>query len=248
MADANNSLDLSPPASDDDEVADLSTLDYAVIPPLERIASATVEKEKGNTLFAAGDYKGAWKQYDRAFVYIYTSKEEWEAIGASGRLAINRFKLPCHLNRGLCRLRAGEGLDNALWDFSEALLIEPGSAKGMYRRGCVLMRLVREEMGKEGSGETWDLEKAERRAGDARKDLVAAAKAVPGDKAIRDALEELKGVREELREQRRMYAKEQKELFSSFIGNLDKDNARLEEAEEQGLLADLPPLEKVRIV
>lgn len=251
MADS-NSLEWSPepsPANSEDnevEVADLSTLDYDVVTPLERIAAAENEKLKGNALFAKGRYKDAWAQYDKAFVNIYTSKEEWEAIGASGRLAINRFKLPCHLNRGLCRLRANEGLENALWDFSEALLIEPTSAKGMYRRGLVGMKIVEREMAKEGS-ERWDLEKTELRAADARKDLVAAAKAVPTDKAIREAIEELKKVKEVLRGHRKKYATDQKKLYSSFISNLDKDNARLAEAEEKGLLADLPPLEKVRI-
>jgi hypothetical protein len=225
----------------------LSTLDYAVSTPTERIANASKEKEQGNKLFAAGKYEAAWKQYDKAFVHIYTSKEEWEAIGRSGRDAINLFKLPCHLNRGLCRLRANDGLENALWDFSEALLIDPSSSKGKYRRGLVLTRLVRQEMKKDSKGETWDLDKAERRAADARSDLVAAAKAVPSDKSIRDALDDLKVVRDELRAHRQKYRKDQKELYSSFIANLDKDNARIKEAEEQGLLKDLPPLEKIRI-
>lgn len=235
------------PDPDDEEPADLSTLDYAIITPDERIANATKEKLKGNKLFAAGKYKEAWKQYDKAFVHIYTSKEEWEAIGPSGRKAINQFKLPCHLNRGLSRLRANEGIENALWDFSEALLIDPSSAKGRYRRGLVLTQLARDDMAREEEGETWDLEKAERRAVDARADLVAAAKAVPSDKSIRDALEDLKVVREELRRHRQKYTSDQKKLFSSFISNLDRDNTRLQEAEEQGLLADIPPLEKVRI-
>lgn len=225
----------------------LGKLDYEVSTPMERIANATKEKEAGNKLFATGKYEAAWKQYDKAFVHIYTSKEEWEAIGKSGRAAINQFKLPCHLNRGLCRLRANDGLENALWDFSEALLIDPTSAKGMYRRGVVLARLVKVELEREDRGESWDLDKAEKRAAQAREDLVTAAKAVPTDRAIREALDDLKAIREKLRGYRQKYMKDQKELYSSFISNLDKDNARIKEAEEKGLLNDLPPLEKIRI-
>jgi tetratricopeptide (TPR) repeat protein len=197
-------------------------------------------------LFKLGEFEAAWKQYDKAFVHIYTSKEEWEAIGQPGRDEVNLFKLPCHLNRGLCRLRKDD-LDNALWDFSEALRIDGASAKGHYRRGLVLTRIVQREMAKEGDGEHWDLDKALSNADEAKGDLVFAAKAAPADKSIRDAILELKYVREELLEHRRKYRADQRRLYSSFITNLDRDNARIKEAEEQGLMADLPPLEHVRI-
>lgn len=117
----------------------------------------------------------------------------------------------------------------------------------MYRHGIVLTRLVEADLAKEEAGESWDLDKAEKRATDARSDLVGAAKAVPTDKSIRAALEELQVLRKALRVHRQNYRKDQKELYSSFISNLDKDNARITEAEEQGLLKDLPPLEKIRI-
>jgi hypothetical protein len=159
---------------------------------------------------------------------------------------INQFKLPCHLNRGLCRLRKDD-LDNALWDFSEALRIDSASAKGHYRRGLVLTRLVQREMAKEAEGEHWDLDKALSNADEAKGDLVFAGKAAPADKSIRDAILELRSVREELLEHRRRYRADQRRLYSSFITNLDRDNARITEAEEQGLMADLPPLERVRI-
>lgn len=227
-------------------VKQLSTLDYSITTPSERIANATKEKQNGNKLFAGGEYEKAWKQYDKAFVHIYTSKEEWDAIGPEGRNAINQFKLPCHLNRGLCRLRKGD-LDNALWDFGEALRIDSTNAKGRYRRGVVLTQIVQREMAKEMTGEMWDIEKGESRCADARADLVVAARAVPTDKSIRDALDELKLVREELRTYRRKYDSDEKKLYSSIISNMDKENERLQQVEEEGLLADLPPLERVRI-
>eukprot|EP00171_Calliarthron_tuberculosum_P005425 IDg5425t1 len=82
-----------------DEPADYGELDYDYTLVSDKIAAGTKAKEAGNDLFRKGDYEAAWKQYDRAFVHIYTSKEEWEAIGVEWRGAINSFKLPCHLNR-----------------------------------------------------------------------------------------------------------------------------------------------------
>lgn len=221
-------------------------MDYAITTPAERIANATKEKEKGNKLFANGEYEAAWKQYDKAFVHIYTSREEWEAIGPQGRADINKFKLPCHLNRGLCRLRRDD-LDNALWDFSEALRIDPCSTKGHYRRGLVLSRLIRRELAKGDQGENWDLDTTENYAVEAKKDLMQAAKAVPSDKSIRDALDDLKCLQDVLRDHRRKYNTDQKKMYASFVANLDKDNQRVKDAEESGLLADLPELERIRI-
>lgn len=111
----------------------------------------------------------------------------------------------------------------------------------------MLTRLVQREMAKEESGEMWDLDKAEERCAEARTDLMAAARAVPADRPVRDALEALKEVRDQLRAHRRKYDVDEKMLYSSIISNLDKENARLKQVEEDGLLADLPPLERVRI-
>lgn len=231
---------------ENEEPADFSELDYDYSSVQEKISAGLVEKEKGNALFAKGEYEAAWKQYDRCFVHIYTSKEEWEAIGEQGRYSINQFKLPCHLNRGLCRLRKDD-LENALWDFSEALRIDPNNVKGRYRRGIVFIGLVRADMAKQDSGELWDLDNAEKKADDARKDLMLAVKLAPNDVAIRNALDELKGVREELAKHRKIYRRNQKKLYSTFISNLDRENQKISEAEEKGLFEDMPKLERIRI-
>lgn len=231
---------------EDEEPADYGELDYDYTSVSEKIEAGIAEKEKGNKLFAKGQYEDAWKQYDRAFVHIYTSKEEWEAIGPEWRQAINDFKLPCHLNRGLCRLRKDD-LDNALWDFSEALRIDPTNTKGLYRRGVVLTRVIKREMAKEEHGEVWDLDKADKRAADARKDLIQAAKQQPNDINIRKSLDELKSVREELAEHRKKYRKDQRKLYSNLISNLDRDNQKLAEEEDKELFEDMPKLERIRI-
>lgn len=234
--------------SDDpaDEPADFSELDYDYSSVQEKIAAGLKEKAKGNALFAKGEYEAAWKQYDRCFVHVYTSKEEWEAIGKQGRADINNFKMPCHLNRGLCRLRK-QDLDNALWDFSEALRIDPNNAKGLYRRSVVLIGLIKRDMAKQDTGELWDLDVAEGKAEDARKDLMKAVKLAPNDIGIRKAFDDLKQVRDQLVEHRKKYRADQKKLYSRLISNLDKDNQKLREAEENGLFDDMPRLERLRI-
>lgn len=229
-----------------EEPADMGELDYDYSTVDEKIAAGLVEKEKGNKLFAQRDYEAAWKQYDRCFVFMYTSKEEWEAIGSEAHKKMNNFKLPCHLNRGLCRLRK-EDFDNALWDFTEALRIDPVNPKGLYRRAMVLIGIVKKDMAKQGTDELWDLDTSENRADDAKKDLLKAVKLVPNDVAVRKAFEDLKAVKEQLAVHRKKYSQDQKKLYSTLISNLDKDNQKLREAEEEGLFKDMPRLERIRI-
>lgn len=229
-----------------EEPADLGELDYDYSSIEEKIAAGLVEKEKGNKLFAKHDYEAAWKQYDRCFVHIYTSKEQWEAIGSEARQSINNFKLPCHLNRGLCRLRKND-LQNALWDFSEALRIDSSNPKGLYRRAVVLIGIIRADMAKQDTGELWDLDLAEKRVEDAKKDLLQAVKLVPNDVGVRKAFDDLKEVREQVAVHRKKYRQDQKKLYSKLISNLDKENQKLQEAEEDGLFTDMPRLERIRI-
>lgn len=228
-----------------EEPADLSELDYDYTSVQDKIAAGLREKEKGNTLFAQGKYEAAWKQYDRCFVHVFTSKEEWAAIGSEGRKAINNFRLPCHLNRGLCRLKKNE-LTDALWDFTEALRIDEHNAKGLFRRGTTLIKMVQAEMAKEGTDQLWDLDEAENKADDAKNDLHKAVRIVPGDLNVRKALDELKQMKQQLVEHRKRYRQQQKKLYSTFVSNLDRDNKKLAEAEED-LCKDMPSLERVYI-
>ncbi len=245
---ADSKVDHNPGEYDprNEEPADYGELDYDYTSVSEKIAAGTKAKEAGNVLFRKGEYEKAWKQYDRAFVHIYTSKEEWEAIGQEWRDAINAFKLPCHLNRGLCRLRRDD-LDNALWDFSEALRIDPENAKGLYRRALVLTRTVRGEMAKDKAGEVWSLDKADADVETAKGDLMKAVKLEPNDVNVRKALVDLKEVRQQLAEHRKKYRREQKALFSNLISNLDRDNQRKKEEEDKEIFKDMPKLERIRL-
>ncbi|KAI0557703.1 peptidylprolyl isomerase-like protein [Gracilaria domingensis] len=229
----------------EDEPADLGELDYDYSSVQDKIAAGLREKEKGNRLFAQGKYEQAWKTYDRCFVHIYTSKEEWAAIGSDGRRAINKFKLPCHLNRGLCRLRKNE-LKDALWDFSEALRIDESNAKALYRRAITLTNMVRADMAKEGTDQLWDLDVAEKRAEDAKHDLYKAVRLVPNDLDVRKAIDDLKDDRRKLAQHRKRYRQKQRQLYSTFVSNLDRENQKIAEAEEN-VYADMPNLERVYI-
>ena len=197
-------------------------------------------------LFRQGKYEEARKTYDRAFFYIYSSKEEWEALGPEGRKDINQFKLPCHLNRGLCRLRCSD-FKNAHWDFSEALSIDPENVKGFYPRRLTQLRMCQGEVAKEEKGEWWDLEKVEQQAEESRKDLYRACRSVPRDMDIRQAIKELKALREELAVHRKNYNADRRKLYSLFVANLDKDNRRKQRIEDEDLFKDMPDVERIRI-
>lgn len=233
-------------SADDEEPADLGELDYDYSSISEKISAGLKEKEKGNALFAKGEYEKAWKQYDTCFIHVYTSKEEWIAIGSEGQAAINEYKVPIHLNRGLCRLRK-QHLDDALWDFNEALRIDGRNPKALYRKGVVLTKLVERDMSKESTDELWDLDLATGRAKEAREALTQAARLSPNDVNVRNALNELKRVREQLAKHRKKYRADQKELYSTFISNLDKSNRKMSQTEEKAVFEDLPELERVRI-
>lgn len=231
---------------EDEEPADMGELNYDYSSLSEKIGAGLREKEKGNALFAKGEYEKAWKQYDTCFIHVFTSKEEWVAIGPEGQAAINEYKVPIHLNRGLCRLRK-DHLDDALWDFNEALRIDAKNPKGLYRKGVVLTKIIQRDMAKEGTDQLWDLDIAVDRAKESREILMEAAKLSPNDVNVRNALNELKRVRDQLARHRQKYRADQKKLYSTFISNLDKNNRKVSEAEEKAIFEDLPELERVRI-
>lgn len=231
---------------DNNEPADMGVLDYDYSSIQEKIRAGQREKEKGNRLFKQGRYEEAWKQYDRSFVHIYTSKEEWAAIGEGGRQAVNEFKLPCHLNRGLCRLRKDD-VTNALWDFNEALRIAPDNPKALYRKGVTLVRMLQLDLAKDGTDQLWDLDVAEQRAEEAKETLMQAYRAAPNDAQVRTGLADLKAAREQVAVHRKKYLRDQRKLYSTFISNLDKDNERLRDEEQKSIYDNMPPLERIRI-
>eukprot|EP00186_Timspurckia_oligopyrenoides_P002940 CAMPEP_0182450990 /NCGR_PEP_ID=MMETSP1172-20130603/43474_1 /TAXON_ID=708627 /ORGANISM="Timspurckia oligopyrenoides, Strain CCMP3278" /LENGTH=255 /DNA_ID=CAMNT_0024648719 /DNA_START=1501 /DNA_END=2268 /DNA_ORIENTATION=- len=208
----------------------------------EKLDAAMIERQKGNDLFREGKYVDAKKAYDSAFVNIFCSKEEWAMLSGEEQSSINAFKAPCHLNRGLVRLKLKE-LDDALWEFTEALSIDSGNTKGLFRRGCVLIEKCKEEMNKENLKEYWDVDRAQGYLDRARDDLVKACYQAPNDKAIRNEIEELGNVQKQLKEYQKKYKNEQKQLYSQLIANMDAKNDVKNAKSMEKILQNMPPLE-----
>ena len=160
------------------------------------------------------------------------------------RVYINLFKLPLHLNRALCRIKT-ENWDDAHWDCSEALRLEPDNVKGLYRRGIVEIAQCRREMAKERAHEYWDIENAEAIAAAAEEDLLLAQQQEPNDPMIRAALKDLARVKAELTAHNSKYTRDQKKLYSHLFTNLNKENSKLKQADV--LLQNMPPLEPFTI-
>ncbi|KAA8498762.1 Peptidyl-prolyl cis-trans isomerase FKBP4 [Porphyridium purpureum] len=217
---------------------------YVLPTPKEKVERAMVYKEKGNALVKEKKWAEARKEYDNAFVNIFCSKEEWEAMSNEQRLYINFFKLPLHLNRALCRIKT-QDWDDAHWDCSEALRIEPDNVKGLYRRGLVLIGQTRREMAKEDAKEYWDVEYAEDLAKQAQHDLDEAHALEKKDGMILAALADLKRVKAQLARHHKNYTEQQRKLYSHMVNNLDKDNTKIRHNEQ--LLSSMPALEPFRI-
>mmetsp|Transcript_3147 Transcript_3147/g.9599 ORF Transcript_3147/g.9599 Transcript_3147/m.9599 type:complete len:288 (+) Transcript_3147:113-976(+) len=206
----------------------------------EKLENAKKSKEEGNAHFKKGNYAEAEKSYDHAFVSIFIGKEEWAAMDEADRKIINDFKVPCHLNRGFCRLKM-EQYDNALWEFSEVVRLDPENVKARYRRSLARMALIQREMKKEEQGAFWDVEKQQNTAAETRDDLVFSIKKCPNDKNLRTALDNLKEIDESLRASRKKYRDEQVRLFSGFLNKPEN------EPEEEVDYSLMPALEAVHI-
>jgi len=91
------------------------------VPYEERCKEAFVEKDRGNVLFAAGDYATAKKAYDSGMIHVYIHKDEWNHLmNDEQRGMINDCKATLHLNRCACRIKKREWED-ALWDAERSI-------------------------------------------------------------------------------------------------------------------------------
>ena len=155
--------------------------------PYEKLAAQARKKEQGNARFRAGDIKGAVGKYERAASY-YPSDADLEKGKAYGedvdgqKAAARATKLSCKLNLANCELKLGEWA-KAEKAAADALEIDAGSVKALYRRGQARLQL----------GEL----------DGAKADLMDAAKREPQNREVRKELESLKAKQAERKAEER---------------------------------------------
>ncbi|GBG32741.1 Peptidyl-prolyl cis-trans isomerase FKBP62 [Hondaea fermentalgiana] len=236
----------------------------------ERLGLAETERERGNDAFKAGKLEEAKKLYDRAFVTIFFSKEEYSQIlSEEERNRVGACKHILHLNRALCKLKLNM-LDEAMWDCDQALEIDPESVKGLFRRAQVHCALLRGEFAKEERREFWVLEHATDMLKAAREDYRLAHSLLlhePEDgilskgewerqkRALAALRKDLVVLEKLLREHAVRYRAEEKNLFHNKIfqpmARANAENQARERAQEQktleedalAALEDMPALE-----
>eukprot|EP00736_Rhodelphis_marinus_P013477 Rmarinus@m.18987 len=221
--------------------------------PLEQAERAKVERDLGNELFKQGRYEEAKKQYDKAFVNMFRSREEWEFhLSEEDKAILNAAKLPCHLNRCMCKLKLNQ-MEDALWDADQALEIDSDSLKGRYRRALIYLHKAKVELTKEEKGVYWDPEDAFKIAKKSQTDFEKALAASPHDKLVIQGLRELRGVEQQIVEYKKAYLREQKKMFRKVVHKMDEENKAESstatassvqgDGAEDDVYADMPPLE-----
>jgi len=210
--------------------------------PLEKVKFASKHKEQGTRFLLEGRLEDALGELDKAFILVFTPRDEWEWFySKEDREIINKFKIPCHLNRGLCKLKLGR-LEDALWDFEEAVRLDPKNAKAWYRRGLTYSKMVEAQLQDEKLGDLWDPEKVEKLLSEAKHDLRRAYELMPNDSAIISSLHNVRGLETKLSSVIREYRQQERKLFSFAFKKLEEDNNKKEALEEE-----LPKLEKISL-
>lgn len=156
--------------------------------PEEKLAYALQKKNEGNSYFSKGKYRIAIRKYKLVLdIFNYTTEF------SEGELdECKKIKAVCHLNISACNLKLSKWKD-ALTQANEALVLDPKSPKGLWRRASAHFEL--------GS-----IEKAE-------KDLKEALSLASGDKQIRELLLKVQRV---LREEK----KKEEQMAQSILSGL----------------------------
>lgn len=140
---------------------------------------------QGNELFKAQQFQEAAQCYQKAVVLLPWppgpgDKEEMDhedEDGLSQPLAIS-----VRLNLVSCYHRLGSQLDEAVRLCSEVLQQQPAHPKALFRRGCAHLAAAKAAADPEGKREELQ---------NARRDLLQAAKVEPGDRQLRQLLDEV---------------------------------------------------------
>jgi len=226
------------------------------IPYAERCREAFLEKDKGNELFAKGDWDGAKKCYDSGMIHVFIHKDEWNhVLKEEDKKMINDVKAVLHLNRCACRLKMGHW-DDALWDADRSIEYKEGNSKAHYRRLLVYTGKLTEQLEKEDKKIFWDVAKARKLAEKARKDLSTVEEINANEGKEEDG--QTKRARLDLERKEKLldkfdlrYTKQQKKLYGEkMLGTLNEKYEKMKlrekkraEVEEDVELEDMPELD-----
>jgi len=126
----------------------------------ERVKHADESRQIGNQHMEKHEYELAKQCYDKAFVHLFMSRDEYtQLLTEEEKSVISKTKLKLHLNRALCKMKLGH-LDDALWDCNQATEIEANNAKALFRRCQLRCKLLHSELEKEKRREFWLIETA----------------------------------------------------------------------------------------
>jgi len=149
----------------------------------ELLDRAEHHKERGVSLYSAGNIEFAIQRFKRAAVFV-RRVDESENFPAKSVLDRGHTVLcQCELNLAACRLKTGEH-DRVVEHCTSALELDPRSVKGLFRRSQALAKLGKYQ--------------------DARKDAVAAQRLEPNNKAV---ISQLRSVDELIVKEKQIYQK-----------------------------------------
>ena len=113
--------------------------------PLDRMARAQQNKDKGNHMFKERDYGQAMLFYSQAITTLggdrSKGEEEEEEEGTVGEEQ-RQFLSACYSNRAACALKLGQH-ENALSDAKRCVALDPAHVRGTFRVGLALHALER---------------------------------------------------------------------------------------------------------
>lgn len=145
-------------AGGDDAEAD--DHDTRRLPTPRRMEIVLKNKKEANELVADGNYRHAAARYAKALGHC----AKFFDLAPAEEEEVRRVKLSLHLNAALAYLKL-EKMDQALRSCDEALALDAGSVKALYRRATVLYQ--------------------KRKFGDATQDLKEAERLAPEDRAVK---------------------------------------------------------------
>lgn len=153
----------------------------------DRLRMVQKNKEEGTELFKGGNFRPAAARYNKAL----THAAKFHDLSPDQVAEVDALKLSLHLNLGMCWLKITDSethLDQAVRACTDALKIDPRSAKALYRRASALEQKKDYEA--------------------AQADLRLAAEVDPEDTAVPKLMARIEAqIKRELDKEKKMYGK-----------------------------------------